>query len=39
MILTVLGMGFLERLPCVKTLEERNKSVPELTAGGDSPLL
>jgi len=34
----VLGTGFLERL-CGKPLEERSKSVPGLTAGGDSPLL
>lgn len=38
-ILTVLGIGFLERLLCDGTLEERSKSVPELIVGGDSPLL
>lgn len=40
-ILTVLGRGFLVRLLCgIKcVLGERSKSGPELTAGGDSPLL
>mgnify|MGYP004582335859 CR=1 FL=1 len=39
LILTVLGIGFLERLLCNGILDERNKSVPEFTVGGDSPLL
>lgn len=38
-MLTVLGIGFLERLLCDGILDERNRSVPEFTVGGESPLL
>lgn len=34
-----MGTGFLERLPCEDIRADRNRSVPELTIGGDSPLL